>query len=48
MYNDKVILWKLEFVTPIPDSMIPLGCCQKNEPVIDFTTGDMKSKFEAF
>ena len=29
MYNDKVIIRKLEVVPPIPDSMIPMDFCQK-------------------
>ena len=48
MHNNKVILCKIEAIFPIPDSMIPLDFCQKNESVINFKTDDMTSKFELF
>ena len=28
--------------------MIPVDCCQKNASIINFTTNDMKSKFDYF
>ena len=45
MYNNKVILRKREVITPITDSMITLYY-KKKAPIINFTTGDMTSKFE--
>ena len=35
MYNDTVIILKLEVITPIPDYMIPVDFCQNIEPVIN-------------
>ena len=32
----------------MPDSIITVVLCQKNEPIINFTTDDMRSKFEVF
>ena len=46
MYNDKVLICKQEIIPPIIYSMIPVDCCLKNEPVINFTTDDMRYKFE--
>ena len=48
MYNDKVLVCKQEVITSIPGSIIPVDLCQSNEPVINFTTGDMRYKFEVF
>ena len=48
MYNDKVLMLKREIITPIPDYIIPVASCQNNKHVINFTTGDMRSKFEVF
>ena len=43
MYNDKVLICKQEVINPITDYMIPVDFCQKNKPVINFTTDDMTS-----
>ena len=48
MYNDKLPINKREVIPSIYDSMIPMDLCLKNLPVINFTTDDMTSKFEAF
>ena len=48
MYNDKLLIWKLEFIPIIPDYMILYDFFQKNQYVINFTSDDMISKFEAF
>ena len=48
MYNDKVLTNKQEVITTIADYMIPVDCCQKNEPVIKFTADYTRSKFEVF
>ena len=45
IYNYKLIIRKREVINPIPDSMIPVDLCQNNEPVINFTTDDTRSKF---
>ena len=47
MYNDELIIFKTEVIPPIPDFMIPPDCIKKS-PIINFTTHDMKSKFELF
>ena len=46
MYNDKLLILKQEVLSPMYDYMIPVDFCQNNEPVINFTTDDMRSKFE--
>ena len=48
MYKNKVILCRSEAINPIYDSIIPVDCCKKNPSIINFTTDDMKSKFELF
>ena len=48
MYNDKVFICKLEVVPLIPDSMVPVHFCQKNKPVVNFTTEVITYNFEAF
>ena len=48
MYNDKVIIRIQEVVPPITDYIIPVDFCQKNELVINFTTDNIRSKFELF
>ena len=48
MYNGKVLIWKLETIIPIPDSIILVDCFQNNKHVINFISNDMTSKFEAF
>ena len=48
MYNDKLIPSKIEVIPPITDSMIPVDTFQKNESINNFTTDDMKSKFDLF
>ena len=48
VYNNKVTILKWYVIPPITDSMIPLGNWQNNEHVINFITGDMRYKFEAF
>ena len=48
MYNNKVIIIEIEIITPIPDSMIPMDFCQKYLPINNFTTDDIRSKFEFF
>ena len=48
MCNYKLILRKIEVGPPIPDSMIPVDCCQKYESIINFTTDDITYKFEFF
>ena len=46
MHNNKVILRKREVIPIFSDSMIPVDCCQNNSSIINFTTDNMKSKFE--
>ena len=46
MYNDKLLICKQELTNLIPGSMIPLGWFQNNEPVINFTTDNITSKFK--
>ena len=48
MYNYNVLICKLGLTAPIPDSIIPVDCFQKNFYVTIFTSNDMISKFEAF
>ena len=48
MYNYKVLIWKIEAIPPINYSIIPVDLCQNNEPVINFTTDEIRSKFEVF
>ena len=48
MYNYKILIYKREAITPITYSMIPVVFFQKNEPIINFTTDGMISKFEVF
>ena len=40
------MICRREFIPPIPDSMIPMDLCKKNN--INFTTDDMTSNFEFF
>ena len=48
MYNKTVTIFKSEVILPIPVYMIQDNLCQNNDHVINFTTNDMRSKFEAF
>ena len=48
MYNDKILIRKWEVAPLIIDSMMPVDFCQNNEPVINFTTDDMRTKTEVF
>ena len=48
MYNNKVIIRKWEFAPRIPDSTILVDWGQHNELLINFTTDDMRSNYEAF
>ena len=48
MYNYKVLILKQYFIPSIPDFIIPVYLCQNNEHVINFTTDDMRSKFDVF
>ena len=48
MYNDRLLICKLDVILPIPDSMMPIDCCKNNDNVINFTTDDIISRFEAF
>ena len=48
VYNDDVLILKQEFISIIPDYMIPVDCFQNNKHVINFISNDMTSKFEAF
>ena len=48
MYNYNVLICKLGLTAPIPGSIIPVDCFQKNFYVTIFTSNDMISKFEAF
>ena len=48
VYNDKALLIKWEVIPNITDSMIPVDLCQNNENVNNFTTDDIRSKFEVF
>ena len=48
MYNDEVLIHRLEVIPPILGYVIPVDFCQNNEPVVNFTTDDMTSNFEAF
>ena len=34
MYNVNIIIQREEFITPIPDYIIPLDCCKNNNNVI--------------
>ena len=44
----QLLIHKLEAIRPIPDSMIPVDFCQKNKPVVNFSTENMTPKFEVF
>ena len=48
MYNDNVLICKQELIINIYDSMIPVGCCQKNKYLIPCTTDDIVSKSDFF
>ena len=48
IYNYKVLILKQEVVTPIHYSMILVDLYKNNDHVINFTTYDMRSNFEAF
>ena len=48
MHNDKALIRKQEFICDITYSTIPLDFFQRNKFIINFTTDDMVSKFEAF
>ena len=48
MYNDEVLIHRLEAIPRIHGSMFLVDLCQNNESVVNFTTDDMTSKFEAF
>ena len=48
MYNDKVVICKLEIIPPVNYYTIPVDLFQMNYHVINFTTDDMISKFEVF
>ena len=48
VYNYKVLIQKLEAIPPITDHTILFFCCKKNKYVFNFTTHDMRSKFEVF
>ena len=48
MYNDEVLIHRLEVIPRIHGSMVLVDFCQNNESVVNFTTDDMTSKFEAF
>ena len=47
MYNDNIIVQKIEAIHKIPDYMIPVNSCQKKKYLITFTNDEMVSKFEA-
>ena len=44
----QLLIHKLEVIPPITDSMIPVDFCQKNKPVVNFSTENMTPKFEVF
>ena len=48
LYNDKLLLRKQEVITLINNYMTPVGCCQNNQYIFNYTSDDMISKFEAF
>ena len=48
MYHANVLIFKREVFTPITDYNIPVDCCQNNQYIINFTTDDNISKFEAY
>ena len=48
MHNNIFLIRKRGAVDPIPDYMIPVGCCTKKQCVIYPTTDKMISKFESF
>ena len=45
MYNDKVTLYKREFIPCIPNSMRTVDCLKKKKSIINFTTDDTTSTF---
>ena len=44
MYRNRVIIFKIEVITPIADYMTTLYCCQKNSSITNFKTDDMTPK----
>ena len=48
VYNYKVIIRQWDAINPITDHIIMVYCVEKNKYVINFTTDDMRSKFEVF
>ena len=46
MYNDNLILSKIEVVPPIPNYMTTVYFCQQNSSIFTFTKDDIKSSFE--
>ena len=48
MYNDKLIVFKQEVIPTITNSIILVDFYQNIDNVINFTTDDIISKFEAF
>ena len=48
MYNGRVLMFKQNVIPKIPDYMIPEYCCQNNQYVINLTSDNIISNFEAF
>ena len=48
MYNDEVLIQKLEVIDPINDSIIILNCLRSNKYIIIFTSDKIISNFGAF
>ena len=48
VYNDNVLIRKLQAIPPIPYFIIPVDYCQNIQYIINFTSDDMISKVEVF